>query len=339
MAITISPSAFASAFERLQYAIAKASGNNRAFSFQDANTLPHQWEHYKDWVYLEARRILQDKALKKASIGTGTILGKVIEAVEIHKDNKYRNNIVTWDARYGEKGKSHQKMLAAHRDPTLWKRADQLLFQMYRDGGSPSKCFEELCELFGARYDLVSYLFFIRDWERYMPVKPRIFSKAFNELGVPHEMSNRCAWKNYEGFLDRLREVQRHLTAYNLPGGLRLIDAHSFCWMLASEKLISNTRKEKVSVIRTTPGIMDFPLWQNSPSSKELTQDQLEERLEMQKIIGALAVARVLQTEKKHLKEAGRADLAAQVIDVSPNVSLGYDIASFTMMGWQNQSR
>jgi len=329
--VNISRATFATAFQRLERAVDVYTGSKHPFNFQPGG-LAYEWEHYKEWVYYEAQRRLDVASWKRSAVGSGQILERTIRAIEIHQDKNFRNNIVAWDGRRGEEAKSHRKMIVAKETPSIRSAAEAALFRMYAEDSDPEECFTELAELFGARYDLISYLFFVRNWQEFLPVKSSFFPRAFEELGVPHEMSMRCNWENYAGFLSRMRGVQELLASYELPGGVRFIDAHSFCWMLASENLSVEATQRGAILVRLAPEAGVF-----TPATltldAALTQEELDLQLLQQRRIGDLAVSIVLRSERKRLAADGRPDLASRVQDVSANVLLGYDIASFTNEG------
>src|SRR5437879_5230647 len=114
----ISPATFDSVFQRFREAVVAYPGSGGPFTdFQSG--LAEKWEHYKEWLYLEARRLLDAPSWKKASVGSGQILQHVLDAIEIHRDKDHRNNIVEWDGRRGESSKSHRKMLLAKNSAAL----------------------------------------------------------------------------------------------------------------------------------------------------------------------------------------------------------------------------
>ena len=172
---------------------------------------------------------------------------------------------------------------------------------------------------------------FIRDWERFMPVKPMIFERAFAILGVPLSMAGNSNWDNYSAFLSRLRAVQLMLTQFGVPA-VRLIDAHSFCWMLATLKISAARAIPRARYETLVPRPGDPPLVA-SESGDRFAAGQSEIDYDEQKRCGVLAEAIVLQAERDRLTAADRADLAARVKDVSGDPLLGYDIASFTADG------
>src|ERR1035438_3994618 len=246
--IQIRPSTFAITYQRFQHCV--ESHKDSPGPFQDFQSgLAYDWEHYKEWLYLEARRLLEVHTWKKKWVGSGKILERVVAAIIIHQDKHHRNNIVEWQGRFGPESKSHSKLLEAQNAKKLLPPIEKTLWEMYAEPSDPQACFEAMMELFGKNYDLISYLFFIRDWNEFMPVKPTFFPKVFAMLGVPLEMRARCTWENYSEALARLREVQRHLAGYDIPGGVRLIDAHSFCWMLGSLAEVPTKTKRVFKIV------------------------------------------------------------------------------------------
>lgn len=301
-------------------------------SFRDFQSgLPAEWEGYKDWLYPEARRRLAIDEWTEKDVGTGEILNRVISAVRIMEGRRHRNNLVAWDNRYGPEGASDRLILEARDNRKQWQEAEQLLWDHFAENQDPATCFSRLVERFGGRYDLITYLFFIRDWECFAPIRSGFLTNVFRRLGVPHRMVKQCNWENYAGAISRLREVRRHLRNHLPEQDVRLIDAHSFCWML--ERL----PRGKEMALPPVPEIQFLqPIAGTAPdigratdSSRSFTLAELERQQANQKRIGALAQHIVVKAEKHRLRNAGRSDLAEKVKDVSDNLSLGYDIDSF----------
>ena len=327
--IVISAPIFAKIFRRFEHQVEFAKNSQGSFKdFQSG--LAYRMEHYKEWLYFEARRRLKAEEWKENWIGNGQILTCLLNAIEINEGKLYRNNIVEWQAKKGPSSRSHLKVIAAKDHPELCSTAENALWEMYVANGSPKQCFERLVALFGARYDLISYLFFIRDWNEFVPVKSSFFPKVFELLEVPLPMVKQCNWQNYSGVIARLRAVQFHLQQYGIPNGVRLIDAHSFCWMISCLNDPPITEITEYEIAKWKPDAGDKPIrWADS----DFSQEELELQRENQKRIGDLAQSIVLNAERHRLRRAGRSDLADLVEDVRSNVSLGYDIDSFTDEG------
>jgi len=66
------------------------------------------------------------------------------------------------------------------------------------------------------------------------PLRPRISDRSFALLGIELVTSGHCNWTNYADYNDALRAAQGSLQEV---AGARLIDAHSFCWMLVRPEL------------------------------------------------------------------------------------------------------
>lgn len=329
--VHITPSTFAQAFQRFLRQVEYAEESPGPFhDFQSG--LAHEMERYKEWLYFEARHRLNVQSWTKDWVGTGKILRCVIAGIEINEGRGRRNNIVEWQGKKGPESRSTLKLLAARDDRRQWLKAEHALWDMYADLADPEACFGRLVDLFGARYDLISYLFFMRDWNVFMPMKSSFFPEVFELLGVPHSMVKQCHWENYAGAMERLREVQRHLAAYNIPNGVRLVDAHTFCWMLVCLDVPPDADVPTLRIQTLIPVAGTAPV-RGSAGGSGTTQAELEEMQRNQKRIGDLAQAIVLNAERQRLRKLGRKDLAQRVNDVSDDVSLGYDIASFTAEG------
>jgi hypothetical protein len=92
--------------------------------------------------------------------------------------------------------------------------------------------FDRMGELTGAKYPLLAYLYFLQDMDRFMPVQPTTFDRAFRGLGIELVTLRNCSWENYQRFNAALGEVRTALASIDGLSNVRLIDAHSFCWLL-----------------------------------------------------------------------------------------------------------
>jgi len=79
---------------------------------------------------------------------------------------------------------------------------------------------------------MTAYLYFLKDMDRFMPILPTIYDRAFRELGVDLVTLRNCSWDNYARFNSVLGEVRDALQQIAGIPDAKLIDAHSFCWML-----------------------------------------------------------------------------------------------------------
>jgi hypothetical protein len=48
-----------------------------------------------------------------------------------------------------------------------------------------------------AKYPLLAYLYFLLDEDRFMPIHPTAYDRAFRRLGVDLVTLRNCSWSNY----------------------------------------------------------------------------------------------------------------------------------------------
>lgn len=85
------------------------------------------------------------------------------------------------------------------------------------------------------RYDLISFAFFLKNGQKYLPLRSKTFQKdIFPRIGIEYEMIGKCQWENYQGFIRIVREIRDQLESY-FEHEFSLIDAHSFLWMIAHQ--------------------------------------------------------------------------------------------------------
>lgn len=217
-------------FERFSGDIYRRFNDGPFVSFR--NGAARGWEGYKPLVRDRALAALGAASWTEAEIGTGSILDHAIESIELPGNDQTRNNLVSWEGRYGPGSASHAALLTARTDLKRRQTAEQWLWDAFKGEVPDDDLFERLRSLAGDGYPLAAYLFFLRDIARFAPIAPRTFDEAFRLLGVGLVMSGRCSWPNYAAYNEALESVRKRLI---LKPGLEdatHIDAHSFCWML-----------------------------------------------------------------------------------------------------------
>lgn len=229
--VPIEPVAFHRALARFQGLVA-AHGGGHAFSgFQTG--VVGAWENYKPRLREHALGILAIDRWGADEIGSGRILMRVISAIEIQDASaNLTNNLVSWQNRFGHANRDHRVLLEAQTDVALRHTVEQLLFELYRGGADEGAVFDSLSKATAAKYPLLAYLFFLKDIDRFLPIQPTTFDRAFKELGIQLVTSRNCVWENYTQYLAAVAAVQDALADALHPMPVRLIDAHSFCWML-----------------------------------------------------------------------------------------------------------
>lgn len=216
--------------------------------------LTEEWEGYKLPLREKALSRLKVATWPQGSIGSGQILKGLISAIEIQEEGDAPpNNLVRWPNEYGHRNRSHFALLDASDDPTERRRIEQWAFEFYRGEPDYGAAFEELRRLAGSRYDLLAYLFFLRDPDRFMPIGSQTFDHAFESLGIGVRTAWRCSWENFQEYIAALQDIRAALTDVAGLSNVRLVDAHSFCWLLVRPEmerpdvLLVNSAKGKAS--------------------------------------------------------------------------------------------
>ena len=305
-------------------------------AFESFNTgLPYEWEQYKEVVYHEARQRLDYENWTRSDIGTGSILKALINAIEIKFPKRKRkhpieNNLVDWDSRFGPKSRTHLSLVTALETQEDRTSYETLLFDFYRDELSPPEVFARIIARAGKRYDFIAYVFFLKDWSQFLPIAPTNFDRAFEMLKVKLRTARRCSWQNYQEYLGVLRQVRDALRDAGVDDA-RLIDAHSFCWMLQHPNLPKSPVERTVPLPEALVISAAASVDGMNETASGNTVGKLDWKLirDNQAALGRLAEDTVLESERLRLRQAGRSDLAERVHSVSDDHRQGYDIESF----------
>lgn len=138
----------------------------------------------------------------------------------------------------------HSSILVDHHQLLLVekKATDESSFALERalvdlyEGDDDETAFQELLSIFGKRFDILSFLFFLKDPDKYLPVRSNVFDSKFQQLGVESDLAGNCSWQKYSQFNQWIREIQSFLCE-NVNPATTLIDAHSFVWVLQGLEL------------------------------------------------------------------------------------------------------
>ncbi|RWP81674.1 MAG: hypothetical protein EOR11_26615 [Mesorhizobium sp.] len=228
----IDPHAFREAFVRFQALVIAKSGH--AFArFQEG--LAAVWESYKPRLRDYALGLLHVGDWSEGDIGSGAILNRMIEAIEIQDSrSNLTNNLVFWQNRYGHANRDHRALLEAVSNPKLRREIETLLFGLFRSGADEGATFDRLSDLTGGKYPLLAYIFFLKDMDRFMPIQPTGFDRAFRMLGIDFSTLRQCSWENYAAYNQTLAALRPLIEASAGLKNVRLVDAHSFCWILST---------------------------------------------------------------------------------------------------------
>jgi hypothetical protein len=328
--IRISPLTFKRQFDRFKSKIRHHSNGQPFTSFRDG--LPADWEDYKEDVRDEARRRLSFGKWKHNDIGKGLILKCVINAIEILEPS--RNNLVAWLPKYGPKSRAHLVLLNARKSSTDRRAFEQLFIDFFHDRIAEGEAFRQFRQLGITRYDLVAYLFFLKDWRRFMPIAPKKFDEAFKLLGVELVLTKHCSWENYLSFNTALLDVQSLLREVGEVSDARLIDAHSFCWMLVDPELdlpaaipapIIPLPRMLANIQSISPKFADTD---PDDDHEVITEEQFAIRDAQRRRLGRLAQDVARQSEQRRLRELGHPNPSQSVRPVWDEPRRGYDILS-----------
>ena len=199
---------------------------------ENARPLSNEQEDYKRGIAAKAAETLERESWREAEIGTGTIGDRAIKAVQRNLNLIGRFQVSAFSDKVKE-------------DP---EEADRILYDLYHDR-KDQVCFEQLCDLFGRKYDLLAYLYFILDPNSYLPLRSSIFDGIFKKLQINLQTAGRCSWENYQDFLDVIAAVRDAMREYYQTSDVDLLDAHSFLWTLNLDVLDLGNEE----VVKTVP--------------------------------------------------------------------------------------
>ncbi|MDH2399816.1 hypothetical protein QCM77_07620 [Bradyrhizobium sp. SSUT18] len=243
MAASIDPSVFREALVRFQNLVTAKSGH--PFNgFHEG--LVAVWESYKPRLRDHAIGLLRASEWMEGYIGSGVILECVIDAIEIQDNSRnLTNNLVFWQNIYGHANRDHRELLEARAKPKLRHELEGLFFGLYRGGADEGATFNRLRDLTGRKYPLLAYLFFLKDMDRFMPIQPTGFDRAFWALNIYFSTILQCGWGNYSTYNGTLAALRPLIEQTAGLKNVRLIDAHTFCWVFS--KLIKLESEGSVS--------------------------------------------------------------------------------------------
>lgn len=296
------------------------------------NSFIDEHENYKYEVLKEAKNELLTKNWKENEIGNGKILKALKNSIQtnvIYNYETHQNNLIDW-----RKKDNFSKLKANPKN-------EKLFFEFFKSKIKDEKAFDQFSEL-GFSYQLIAYLFFIKNSQKYLPISQTRFDLIFSSLNIDLKTSHNSSWENYQEFVGIIKQFQNYLkTKFN---GIELLDAHSFLWIYGFqfEKSKENT---EVKTQSKKPAEKKKPELPNYQPRKAIDLENLIEpeteidyikQLERQMEIGNLAEEIVLNSEIEFLRN-DYPDLAEKVRSVANIPKLGFDIISFEIDGTQKQ--
>lgn len=179
-------------------------------------------EGYKRDIYDESQRILDLDSWTPKMVGTGEIKKRIVATMtQKMPGSSEQQNLLDW-----REIEDVEVYFNTH-----LKESEKILYGFYKNELNDELVFKSLEELWGKRFAILAFLFFIKDDTKYMPLRPSHFKERFERIGIATDFSLSCSWENYQQFLKVLENVQERLTDV-FDDDAELIDAHSFVWMM-----------------------------------------------------------------------------------------------------------
>lgn len=182
-------------------------------------------EGYKRYVWHEAQKILKCNEWLENDLPGYDITNRVLKCMNIKIETGEPQNLL--DYRY----KIHYKKILEEKPHEV----EDLIRRIYCSPDE-EQAFRQGCALFGKRYPLMAFLFFLKGEGgdpagtiRYLPVSPRNMKSRFARLGIQSNCLSECTWENYQEYLRIFDDVQKRLQE-QLNLDVEKIDAHSLVW-------------------------------------------------------------------------------------------------------------
>lgn len=194
-------------------------------------------ENYKSGVFEDAKKALGFNSWTPNMIGTGKILEKARNAIALSGNLLYNfNRPILSDCLNPEKKEYYKE------------GSEQVIYDIYKSSGDAETkvAFENAKKLFSGTYCRLAYLFFIKNNSKYLPISPERFDHAFIQLGIIDKdtgeffrTSGKCSWENYSTFNEIISAIRDELPNYIISREVRLIDAHTFLWIIGQDSFIN----------------------------------------------------------------------------------------------------
>ncbi len=198
---------------------------DRPLDFVDENTFLGGEENYKYDNAVLARRKLDYNKWDDSWIGTGKILERCKEAMDCAGNLVYRNQKIWF------------KNMIDPANENFRPHAERVLYDIYKSTTEEQEeaAFSQARRTFGGNYETLAYLFFVKNPSKFLPISPDNFEKSLSAVGVDYPLSRRCSWQNYNGFIQIVKDIQEMMREELAGVDVRLIDAHTFLWVINEE--------------------------------------------------------------------------------------------------------
>lgn len=198
----------------------------KTFAFSESRYLTNL-EGYKALIYSKCNAILMALNWKECEVGSGkisSVMSTVLREKVIVNGSSVDNNLVGW---------RNVLRFENTRDVRLLELS---LYGLYHDSWAEKECFDSLLEV-GLNYNIVAFLFFLKDRDTFLPISQERFDNIFDMLGVSgFRTSRNASWDNYSTYLYLVKSVQKNLLS--IDATTTLLDAHTFLWIIGNENKI-----------------------------------------------------------------------------------------------------
>ncbi len=110
------------------------------------------------------------------------------------------------------------------------ERFEQALKLLY-DENEDEQAFKEIVNAIGGSFDVLGFIFFLKNCSKYVPIRSSNFDQRFKLLGIDSNLTANCSWEKYNQYLGWVNEIKTSLNAA-VNKNITLLDAHSFLWVL-----------------------------------------------------------------------------------------------------------
>ena len=218
-------------------------------SFRDSSGVLGREEGYKSFIAEDTRKEFHLSEWKENWIGTGKIEQYATKAIT------KSNNLVFPQQKF-----TFQNILNPAREEYK-KEAEGVLYRIFR-GDDDEEAYNAAVNCFGAKYDLIAFLFFIKDDTRFLPISPKNFDKSFEKLKIDFKTAYHCNWENYKKYNKIISEIGNYMDkVLPLYSDVRLMDAHSFVWILhgkSFEEWEANHKNEGIIEKRMEQFLLEY---------------------------------------------------------------------------------
>ncbi|MGN0240575.1 MAG: HNH endonuclease [Candidatus Weimeria sp.] len=242
-----------------EFVMSQPGQENKKVSFTSGYLSDMKNEGYKPAVYVKATDLLNIKSWNKKRINSGESAALAIRAMNLQENNFVYHQ---------------QKTLFSDMMKTNPVEGALILYDFYCDKSSEEDSLEKMASFFGRRYDIISYLFYLKDPDNYFPCKPKLFKDGFGLLGMETKFFSSCTYENYSGFCNALKQLATFYSS--CEDHISALDAHSFVWVISRYKEVrkfifeedptdkdsdsndSGSKKEHLALVKTRVNQTEF---------------------------------------------------------------------------------